>query len=298
MGRSPLLLASLLGIWKCGAAYVPLDPAYPQERIAFMFEDSGMKLVLTDAEHADGLPEEIVRLDASKPEAGSGDSRFIPDNERCLNDLAYLIYTSGSTGLPKGVMVDSANVLQFFASVTERLKLPPDSRILCSTSVSFDIFLLESLLPLWKGHTVILADDTDLSKPEMLNHLIIRNRATLLQTTPSLLQRLLLASEAKEALAQLAYVLVGGEALPAELLQSVQAVSEARIFNMYGPTEATVWATAAELSKEERVRIGLPLDGTAVVVVGPSGRQQPVGIKGEICIGGPLVAQATGSVLN
>jgi len=291
VGRSPSLLAVLLGIWKAGAAYVPLDPEYPQERLRFMLQDNGAKLVLTDRVNAGHLPTDVAYRLVEDIVASQEPSGFVADGERQDQDLAYLIYTSGSTGLPKGVMVSSGNVRHFLASMADRLSLKNDCRILCSTSVSFDIFVLEALLPLWYGLTVVLASDEEQSRPELLNRLIVGQEADAIQTTPARLQRMLLAGGAAEAFARLTMVMVGGEPMPAELLQKLRSMTPARIFNLYGPTEATVWTTAAELTEGGQVHIGTPLDGTAVAVLNAAGKPQPSGVIGEVYIGGPFVAQ-------
>ncbi|MBB3113018.1 amino acid adenylation domain-containing protein [Paenibacillus phyllosphaerae] len=292
MGRTPLLLAALLGIWQAGAAYVPLDPDYPAERIRYMFQDSGAKLVLTDAANASQLPTDATPLLAGEIiDASGAEAEPSLDGHNVRQEQAYIIYTSGSTGQPKGVMVGADNVQYFFAGVSERIPFPANSRVLSAASVSFDIFVLEALLPLWKGLTVVLADDQEAARPDLLNGLLARHGVNVFQTTPSRLQRMLLADEASESFAALDMLLVGGESISVELLQSFKSVSSASVFNMYGPTETTVWATAAEISGEGRIKIGLPFNGVSIAIVNPDGREQPVGITGEIVIGGPVVTQ-------
>ncbi|MFC3803310.1 amino acid adenylation domain-containing protein [Cohnella sp. GCM10012308] len=319
--RSPALLAGLYGILKAGAAYLPLDPSHPEERIAYSLADSGARLLLVSPgmrERAAGWKSAtegglaFVELDAWAiagradverdvgPEAEPGAAGLalsrveVSAGERVAtsDDLAYLIYTSGSTGKPKGVMIEHGAAVNFVEAMAEALPLPDAPVVLGVTTVSFDIFVTETLLPLSKGMRVVLATEAELRDGDDLRSVIARSGVNVVQMTPSRMQ-LLLEGDDSEApfLGGVQVAMMGGEPLPPLLLSQLRQRTEARIFNMYGPTETTVWSTLQEVTAGRRITVGRPIANTQVLILDRRGELLPVGMAGELCIAGAGLAR-------
>jgi amino acid adenylation domain-containing protein len=283
-GRSVGMLAGLVGIWKAGAAYVPLDPSYPQDRLAYVLQHSGASLLLTEPEFRDLLG------DLPIPVAWLSDCLAFPHRSvefvPTPQDLAYVLFTSGSTGRPKGVAVRQGSLTNLLCAFRRILEVTPKDVLLAVTTISFDIAGLELFLPLISGarvHMVVREEATD---GVLLADAIANSHATLVQATPATWQ--LLADRGWAAKGPLK-ILCGGEALPPSLANWLCA--QGRIWNVYGPTETTIWSTAAELHAGEPVTIGKPIDNTRVYVLDPAQNPVPVGVPGELYIGGAGVAQ-------
>ncbi len=269
--RSLEMVVVLLGVLKAGGAYVPLDPSYPAERLAFMQEDSGLALVLTE-ESLPAAPE-VVRA----PRSGVGEDNTV-----------YVIYTSGSTGRPKGVQIFHGALTNFLASMAETPGLTSEDRLLAVTSLSFDIAGLDLYLPLMVGGQVVLASRQDATDGRRLQELIAESGATVLQATPAT-WRLLLESgwQGGEGLK----ALCGGEALSPVLAAALrQRVGS--LWNVYGPTEITVWATVEEICGEGPILIGKPIANTMAYVLDGEGQPVPVGVPGELLLGGAGLARS------
>ncbi|RKH28111.1 amino acid adenylation domain-containing protein, partial [Corallococcus sp. CA031C] len=207
-------------------------------------------------------------------------------------DVAYVLYTSGSTGRPKGVQVPHRALANFLAAMVDALPLEGERlRFLCTTTATFDIFALETLLPLWLGHEVVLADEASQRAPERLGARIQETGCHVVQLTPSRLQLLLEDPVGRAALAGVRLLLVGGEPLPAHLLARARTLTSARIFNLYGPTETTVWSTVSELTQKTSVDVGRPVLNTQVLVLDAAGELLPPGVVGELCIAGEGLAR-------
>lgn len=288
LNRRPEMLVAVLAILKAGAAYVPLDPSYPAERIAFLVEDAQMAAVLTSRNLqstfsgiSDSAP--CVYIEEIPP-AGS----VPPDCPAQPENLAYVIYTSGSTGKPKGVMVEQRNVLSFFRAMDTLLGV--DGGVwLAVTSLSFDISVLELLWTLTRGYTVVLHGDEG---THTIADQIPRFGVTHLQSTPSLARMLTLEPRSLSALGSLKTLLLGGEALPSSLVQTVRSVFQGELFNMYGPTETTIWSTAHAIREiPSNIPIGKPLSNTAVHILDEALQPVPAGEIGELFIGGEGVAR-------
>ncbi|MEX3525939.1 MAG: amino acid adenylation domain-containing protein [Burkholderia sp.] len=285
-GRSPWLLASLLGIWQAGAAYVPLDPAYPAERLRYMLEDSGAGVVLSDAAHlaqvqalAGSLP--VWAADELEPTS----SILLPTPEP--EDLAYVLYTSGSTGRPKGVRISHGALSNFLQSMAETPGLKAGDRLLAVTTISFDIAGLELYLPLIGGGECVLCPAQVSRDGRRLKAAVERVRPNLMQATPATWSMLFHAGwRNTEGLK----VLCGGEALPARLKQRFDEIGTT-VWNLYGPTETTIWSTLAKLDANESIHIGQPIANTQAYVLDEAGREQPIGIEGELYLGGAGLAQ-------
>ncbi|MEI6205652.1 MAG: amino acid adenylation domain-containing protein [Desulfuromonadales bacterium] len=290
MDRSERMMAGLLGIIKSGAAYLPLDPAFPAARIAYMLEDSRCRVLLTEKKHRDGLSgisndAVIIDLDQLPDAPKTNPARTTrPDN------LLYLMYTSGSTGLPKGVMLEQRNVISFNRNMAAIYGLAPGDTILALTTITFDISVLELICSLMSGMTVVLASDATANNPGKAAALLGRDGVNVLQITPSRL-KLMLEETDLAALSGLKALLVGGEPLPENLFERLKGLTDTALFNVYGPTEATIWSTTARLNNA-RLTIGTPLVDEDVLILTPDGRYLlPAGVWGELCIGGQGLAR-------
>lgn len=294
MDRDGWLIPAILGILKTGAAYVPIDPAYPQERINYLLEDSGLSVVLVSAsfyrpESQLGLAR-TVDVEALYAATGMEDAAGI-DAHLLFSDTAYLIYTSGSSGKPKGVMISHDNVTSFVKGVTGRIRFGPHAAMLCLTTISFDIFVLEAIMPLLTGMKVVLAGSGDQKDLSELYKLIRANEVGYLQITPSYLKLMLESGAGADILAGIKILMVGGEAFPTGLLKELKSLYRGRIYNMYGPTETTVWSMIEDLTNSDEVTIGRPIANTRIRMLDNRQKLLPIGVAGELCIGGRGVAK-------
>jgi amino acid adenylation domain-containing protein len=286
--RSLDLPAAMLGVFAAGAAYVPLDPEFPLGRLQHIADDAGLRVLLCDAPAE--LPEALARgrrcvsLAQVPATSHAAPGSFEADAEAA----AYVLYTSGSTGKPKGVEVRQRNVASLLAAMQVRPGLAADDRMLAVTTPSFDISVLELLLPLTVGACSVIASEDEAKNPALLWPLLRRERCTHLQTTPSMLQMWL--SDGELAFLAGCTVLLGGESLPATLASRVLPVAKA-LWNMYGPTETTVWSSCWRVEQPERgILIGEPIAGTRLYLLDSDLRPVADGAEGELCIGGLGVA--------
>jgi len=288
--RTPRVITTLLGVLRSGAAYVPLDPAFPAERLAFMAHDAKLRLLLTDAPPDITLqwPEDCqcLRLDELRTVAAEG-SPAVRGTPR-LADPAYVLYTSGSTGRPKGVVVPHTAVTNFLQSMREEPGIDAADRLLAITTPSFDIAVLELLLPLTVGARIVLASRAEQTDGELLQALLLRHDATIMQATPSTWR--LLIDSGWNGSGRLR-ALVGGEPLSRELAGQLLARCT-EVWNMYGPTETTVWSSCGRVEPQgrDRISLGRPIANTVILVLDANREICPVGVAGEICIGGDGVA--------
>ncbi len=290
--RGPDMVVGLLGVLKAGAAYVPLDPTYPDARLTYLFEDCGAVAVLTQSPLrarvealAGGTRAPVLALDdASAFAAAPDDAPTIA--ESVASDLAYVIYTSGSTGLPKGVLVEHGGACNLAHALRERIGVSPGDRVLQFAAFSFDASVLELVLSLCHGASLHLAPREALLPVEPLARTLREQRITHVLLPPSVL-----AALAGESLGGPELTLIsGGEALPASLARRWAA--QHRLFNAYGPTEITVAATVHACSPEDAVvPIGRPLANTRVYILDAQGQPVPVGVVGELYVGGAGVAR-------
>ncbi|HEX3695824.1 MAG TPA: amino acid adenylation domain-containing protein [Polyangia bacterium] len=290
--RSPEMVVALLGTLKAGAAYLPLDPAYPPERIRFMLEDAAASVIITSRALAEDLPENgarLVRLDESDnwEQAAPGSDAAAPAARP--DDLAYVIYTSGSTGRPKGVELPHGALSNFIASMQRQPGMTAADRLLAVTTLSFDIAALEMFLPLSLGATIVLATREEAADGPALLDKLRASRATVLQATPATFRLLLAAGWLPEQTPHLK-VLCGGEALAPDLARALLERTSS-LWNMYGPTETTVWSTCALVTDADDIVIGRPIANTQVFILGPGNALVPPGTIGELVIGGAGVAR-------
>ncbi len=285
--RDETLPIALLAVLRCGAAYLPLDVDYPRARLEYMVDDARPVCALVGADSSARLDWlDVPRLRADDTAASSAVT--LPPVPSAGDALAYVIHTSGTTGKPKGVMVTTENLAAFAASVAELGWLTPDDRLVAVTTVSFDIAVLELLCPLTVGASVAVVPRRMVVDPQLLADALRRHRATVLQATPSL-WRLLLAEPSLPDLTRLR-ALVGGEALAPELAAAMTSRCRT-VWNVYGPTEATVWACAARLTSDDPVTIGAPWTGVHVRILDRLLRPVTDGVPGELYLGGAQVAR-------
>jgi len=274
--RTPDALVALLAIFKAGGCYLPLDPEYPAERRAFMLDDAGASLVIT---------EEFLRVHLSEQSIENVEREVRPEQ------LAYIIYTSGSTGRPKGVAVEHRQLLHTMQSAQEVLGLTEADCLPSIASFSFDISLLELLCaPLAGGRCLLVSTHGAMDAPIAAR---VLQEATVLHAVPGLMRRFV--SLTREQYPQLRQLLVGGEAVPPELVSEMQEVwSGADVRVLYGPTEATIICASYEVGRQEAINhqmIGRPLPNCVLRILDGKGQLVPIGVDGEICIGGAGLAR-------
>ncbi|ASZ12703.1 non-ribosomal peptide synthetase [Chitinophaga sp. MD30] len=288
LSRSSSLMITLLGIWKAGSAYIPLDPDYPEERINMIIEDAACPLAITEAAFADKftatptkawLYDEIITTPVTPVTLPT----VSPDS------LAYIIYTSGSTGRPKGVAIEHRTVASFLTAMASQPGLLPEDILLAVTTVCFDIHVLELYLPLYTGATVIMATAADARDAFALRRLLSAYPVTTMQATPATWKMLFLAGWQPH---QPFKALCGGEALPPSLAAQFHQHPAISLYNMYGPTEATVWVAASHItSQQQEISIGQPIPGVYWYILDRYGYPAATGMPGELYIAGTCLAR-------
>jgi amino acid adenylation domain-containing protein len=286
--RSLELVVGLLAVLRAGGAYVPLDPSYPSDRLAWMLADAEVAALLVQPGLLPAAVLPKVTLDLETLAAGSGE----PEARACDESLAYVIYTSGSTGRPKGVMNAHRGIVNRLLWMRERFVLEPGEGVLQKTPVSFDVSVWELFWPLIAGGRLVLARPGGHQDPVYLSRRIERAGVTTAHFVPSMLRAFLAAGE-PERCRSLRRVIASGEALAPDLVEAwYRACPWASLHNLYGPTEAAVEVTAWDCAPGEApVPIGRPLPNTAVHVLDRHLRPLPVGVAGELCLGGVQVAR-------
>jgi len=286
-----------LALWKIGAVYLPLDAGMPPARLHAITTQTPLTCIVTTKQLAYQLPtvQKRVLLDDSEPQPGSAEHCDLTRMRLAPADAAYIIFTSGSSGQPKGVVVEHQSLSAFFKGILTTLPLGPDDRHVAVTSTTFDISIQELILPLCCGSSVVVAKEAEIENPRELLRLIEVSQATSIQATPTYWKSLL-EDGASEHLAAVRLI-AGGESLSKDLARRLCRAGR-EVWNLYGPTETTIWATAhkvgqADLDDEAptSVSIGTPLPGYSVYVLDKNRRRVPPGIVGEIYIGGDGVAR-------
>ncbi|MEA2827783.1 MAG: hypothetical protein QOG43_2222, partial [Actinomycetota bacterium] len=288
--RSHLTMVAILGILKAGAAYVPLDPTYPPERLAYMLDDAGVAVVVTEDQFAGLVPggtAPVVRLDADRDDIGrERPDRPSPDVRPA--DLAYVIYTSGSTGRPKGVEVEHRSVVNLLTFMGERLDVTSVDTVLGVTTPAFDLSVPDLFLPLVVGARLVIAAREVAVDGARLAQLMAARGVTFMQATPSTWRMLI---DARWPGSPRLTIATGGEATPRGLADELLARSRA-VWNMYGPTEATVWCSVDPVVAESGpVPIGGPIANTQLHVLDADRLPVPLGVEGELYVGGAGLAR-------
>jgi amino acid adenylation domain-containing protein len=295
MERSVELVVALLGVLKAGGAYVPFDPSYPRDRLQFMLEDAQAGVLLTQSHLLPHLPAydaaPICLDDAATLLDGEPETN--PEIAVDLDNLAYVIYTSGSTGRPKGAMNTHRGICNRLFWMQDAYQLTPHDRVLQKTPFSFDVSVWEFFWPLLTGARLVVARPGGHQDPAYLVRLIAEQQITTLHFVPSMLQ-VFLAEAGLERLSSLRRVICSGEALPYELQERCFARLAAELHNLYGPTEAAVdvtyWACTPEYERRI-VPIGRPIANTQCYVLDRRMRPVPVGVAGELYLGGVQLAR-------
>jgi amino acid adenylation domain-containing protein len=287
--RSLEMVVGLLGILKAGGAYIPLDPNYPAERLAMMLTDAQPLVLLSQSHLLDTLPNtsaKIVTLDkdwATDQPLTNPTSTLQPDN------LAYVIYTSGSTGRPKGVQIIHQALTNFLTSMQQRPGLTNHDVFVAVTTLSFDIAALEIYLPLIVGAKLIIAPQDSVADGSRLQSLLHDSKATVMQATPTTWRLLLLSAWQNETNLKM---LCGGEALPNQLAKQLLALSDS-VWNLYGPTETTIWSTVHQVKEvtDKPISIGKPIANTSVYILNRHLEPVPLAVVGDLYIGGAGLAR-------
>jgi amino acid adenylation domain-containing protein/non-ribosomal peptide synthase protein (TIGR01720 family) len=294
--RSLDMLVGVLGILKAGGAYLPLDPGYPAARLEYMLNDSGVDIVLSHAHLREKMAfgdRRVVSLDDADLLAEL--NRYSGENpEKSVTGLsaanvAYVIYTSGSTGQPKGVMIEHTSLMNFLCSMRNAPGISANDALLSVTSTSFDIHTLELYLPLISGARVIIATADDTVSPASLSALMVRHGVSIMQATPSTWKMLLTENwEAQRPMK----ILCGGEAWSTSLKHDLLRRRNVELWNMYGPTETTVWSSVKKIVPQDGdVHLGPGIANTQLYVLDENRELCPVGIPGELYIGGEGLAR-------
>ena len=294
--RSPQMLAALLGVMMAAGVYVPLDPRHPRERLETVLRDSGAAFLLTNRQldlRSDAKVLTLPPHDEDTPETVADCAAACA--ALTADTLAYVIYTSGSTGTPKGVAVEHGALVNLLRSIEREPGLAADDVLLAMTTLAFDIAGLELLLPLIAGARLVIATDAEVKDARLLLERMASTRTTVLQATPGAWRLLLDAGWAEMSVGGVPLrALCGGESLPVDLAERMLERA-AEVWNMYGPTETTIWSSATRVTRESTargsLRLGTPIANTQFHVLDARLQPVPVGVRGELYIGGAGLAR-------
>lgn len=285
--RSIAMVVALLAIMKSGHAYVPMDPGHPVERLSQTIDAARIGAMIADSDEmaalAAGVP--VIRLDKTRDAASLTEAvlKNLPE----ASAAAYVIFTSGSTGVPKGVEVPHRALTNFLLSMQREPKFTADDSIVAVTTISFDIAALELYLPLISGGKVIIADRQTVQDGFALVDLVNKSGATVLQATPTLWQMLVEAGLKNQPSLKM---LCGGEPMPKDLARTLLTIG-GELWNMYGPTETTIWSSVEQVTDAGKpITIGHPIANTQLYILDETNQIAPIGVTGELCIGGDGLA--------
>lgn len=289
--RSPNLIYSILGILKAGGAFMPIDPSYPPDRIQYMLKNSTAKYVITSIDLALAFDVDLeLIIDPHGPEIIGNESSRLPLTNS-PDDLIYIIYTSGSTGLPKGVMIKHSGLRAYIHALEKFMYFQPGEAVLSICTIAFDIFIFETIPSLVNGMHIVLADENEQLLPALQKELIIKHNIVKFLGTPVRMKMLLEDPGNEECFAFLKEVMIGGDTFPEPLLKQMKRVLTARIYNGYGPTEITIGATFKDLTDTDEINIGRPIANTKIYILDRHMNMVPIGIPGEMYIGGDGLAR-------
>lgn len=291
LNRSLEMLVCMIGILKIGATYLPIDPTYPKHRIKYILDNSNSKLILTEpnVQKKFDIDTKMINVKLSNSKIYNKENNKELKFEFSNSNLCYIIYTSGSTGNPKGVMLTHKNVVNLINGVNKRFNFNKNYNFVSLTTICFDIFVIESLYPLCTGHTTVITNEEEQNIPKFLNEICTKNDVKILQTTPSRLMLLLNDESSLKFIENLKYIIMGGEAVPTNLVKKLKSLTKAKLINGYGPTETTVYTSFKDLSNTDEINIGTPVANTHVYVLDNNMNLLPVGIPGNLFIGGDAV---------
>ncbi|MEZ5327320.1 MAG: amino acid adenylation domain-containing protein [Verrucomicrobiales bacterium] len=291
--RSVDMVAVMLGIQRCGACYIPLDPSYPATRIEMILEDALPGAVIVEREFACKIPDALripsITLDdpATQKALESIGSHPLPPQPTAA-DLAYIIFTSGSTGRPKGVEISQRALHNTVLAMAEHPGFAAGDTMLALATVCFDISVMEMFLPLGTGGNINVVSRDEARDGHLLAKVIESGDATVIQGTPATFQLLLDSGWRGKQTGRPLRILCGGEEMPTELAKRLLDL-KMELWNMYGPTETTVWSTAERLVSADDITVGRPIANTSCYILDECGQPVPAGVRGELCIGGRSV---------
>lgn len=288
MPRTEKFLFANIMAFKYGITFINVDLSMPFERIRHIIEDSRVDVILTDNEN-EKIFDQFYTICVDNYEE---ESSVLIDNQCDKNEVAYILYTSGTTGKPKGVEVYRKGLLNFCEAMKEAIDFSGVSKIACFTNQTFDIFFLETIFSLLFGLNIVLADETVMKNPKLMIGLVNKYNIDSLQLTPSRIRMMSLVDKELSFLKNVKVLMIGGEKFPDELLEQMHKHDTIKIYNMYGPTETTIWSTVSKIEKDvEKVDIGRPVLNTQVFIIGEDLKEKEDGEIGEIVIGGSGIAK-------
>jgi len=287
MNRNEKLILVEIALLECNITFLPIDLSIPQERVEYMLSNANVRKVIVSSKEV--IDEKNGLFYIMIDEMFDDDDSF--DVQADSNNPAYILYTSGSTGNPKAVVVTYKGFMNFLEAVPKIIDFSPGKSIACFTSVSFDIYFLEAILGLTCGLRVFLASEDEQNNPQKMIKLIINNQIKMLQLTPSRLKMLMMYNNELTFLNSVQDLMIGGEKLSDELLKKLHQGPKTRIFNMYGPTETTIWSMISELTESGYVDLGQPILNTRIYLLKDRREEVSDGEEGEICIGGDGLAE-------
>lgn len=288
INRSLEMIVGILSILKCGCTYLPIDPLFPKKRIEYILNDSNVSLILSSNSIIEDIPDKYSKLNISFSEPIYDD--FNTTNNLGLqistNALAYIIYTSGSTGNPKGVMISHYNLTNFLTGINRKIDFCSSKTLLSITTVSFDIFGLELWGAITNGLKLVLANEDEQNSAERIDKLCMLHNIQMIQTTPSRFNDFLLDTKHTSFFTNLKDIMIGGEPLSTNLLKKLRAITSANIYNMYGPTETTIWSTIKKIEDINSISIGFPISNTQCYILDKNMNILPPFTPGNLYIGG------------
>lgn len=284
--RNQLMLCLIMAFVESNITFLPIDLELPENRINYMIENANIKHIIVSQSFNKKISENCNKIQIEEL-INKNNTIDIKEKEICnFKNPVYYLFTSGSTGNPKAVVVNPKGFFNFLKSIPTIISFQENDRIACFTTISFDIFFLESVLALINGLTVVLANSEEQSNPRKMIALIKSQNITMLQATPSRLKLLSMFDDSFSSLSNLKTIMVGGEKFPIDLLESLQSKTNAKIYNMYGPTETTIWSTVSDLTNEKDINIGEPIANTQIFLLDNREKLVLDGQEGEICIAG------------
>ena len=291
--RSFEMMIAILAVLKAGGSYIPIATDYPNERIEYMLQDSNATILLTT--NSDRIKTDKKIIDIKLSNAIYEDNKENLENISRPEDLSYLIYTSGSTGTPKGVMLKQKNLTNFYNAMKDTIEYLKDGKqhkIISITTVSFDIFIFETLISLTRGLTLYMTNENEQKLTSQLERIIKENEIEAIQTTPSVMKFHLNNLENKENIKSLKYVMLAGEPLPKLLVDQLkEIIPGVTVYNGYGPSETTIFSTTRNVTDLNEVTIGRPIANTQVYILNKNQKLMPKGTIGEIYISGDGVGK-------
>lgn len=289
--RNAKTVCVILGCIESNVTFIPIDKDIPSERMNYMLENAQAEYLLGEQDDCEyGISQNIDYISYGELFEECSDDISIVENEIYSNP-AYILYTSGSTGKPKGVVIPYAGLKNFVNAIPKVIPFRKGEKVSCFTSISFDIVFLEMVLGLYQGMNLILADDNERTNPNSLINLIKKYEIDLVQMTPSMLSMIQVYNNGSmDFLKPVKYLLLGGEKLTESMLSDIHRTSNCQVFNMYGPTETTIWSSVSDLTHKDICDLGEAIDGTTFYLVDENNEPVSKNQEGELLIGGKGLA--------